>query len=300
MYAVGIINFGSLNIDHAYSITHFVRPGETLKSDAYNIYCGGKGLNQSIAAAKAGGHVLHAGMVGEGGGLLLDYLKECGVDTGAVGRTSIPQGHAIIQVSADGENGILLYGGSNFAVTKEYIDHVLDSVTAPQYVILQNEISNVPYIIAEASRRGHKVVFNASPFEETLREIDLKQIAWLMVNEIEGEALSGEREPEKIIAALQAVNPDIGVVLTLGSAGAICCNRTECVRRGIFKVPTVDTTAAGDTFTGYFVAALDSGKNLEEAILRATAGAAIAVTRKGAGPSIPSSGEVDSFITEHT
>jgi len=297
---MAIINFGSLNIDHTYSLPHFVRPGETLKSDSYNMYCGGKGLNQSVAAAKAGADVRHACMAGRGGEALTDYMAECGVDLSLMGQTETPQGCAVIQVTESGENGIFLFAGSNFELSREYIDSVFDRIDSSCYVILQNETSNVAYIISEAARRGHKVVFNASPFEAALREIDLKQIAWLMVNEIEGAEMTGETQSEAIISALSKAAPDMGIVLTLGSSGSLCCKDGRIIRQGIFPVKAVDTTGAGDTFTGYFVAALDKGSSLETAMQRAAAASAIAVTRKGAGPSIPTADEVDVFLAERS
>ena len=295
---MAVINFGSMNLDHVYSVQHFVQPGETLQSEDYHIYCGGKGLNQSVAAAHAGAKTNHAGMVGEGGDMLLRCLSENGVDTSMIGAPALPQGHAIIQVSESGENSILLFRGSNFAVTKEYIDRVLEKEKDVRFVMLQNEISEVPYIIEAASARGLQVVFNASPFEKALLEIDLTKIAWLLINEIEGACLTGETEPEKILAKLKERSPDTGVVLTLGKEGAVCMKGEEKIHQGIFKVETVDTTAAGDTFTGYFVAALDAGLPLREALQNAAAASAIAVTRPGAAPSIPYADEVAAFIRE--
>lgn len=296
---MAIINFGSLNIDHTYTMSRFVQPGETVHSAAYNIYCGGKGLNQSVAASRAGAGVTHACMVGQGGKILVDHLNECGVDTSMLKYTATAQGHAIIQVAENGENSIILFSGSNYELSREYVCSVLDTFEDSCYVILQNETSNVPFIIEEAAKRGHKVVFNASPFEASLNEIDLKNIAWLMVNEIEGAQISGETEPENIIAAIHAVSPNTGIVLTLGKEGSICCCKGEIIRQGIFTVNTVDTTGAGDTFTGFFVAALDEGRSIKEALKRAAAASAIAVSRKGAAPSIPTAAEVDVFIEEN-
>lgn len=295
---MGIINFGSMNIDHVYSMPHFVQPGETLQSGAYNIYCGGKGLNQSVAAAKAGARTIHAGMCGKGGEMLLEFLGSNQVDISFIGKPDIPQGHAIIQVSESGENSIILYPGSNYAVTKEYVDSVLDQQQERQFVILQNEISGVPYIIEAAYRKGFPVVLNASPFDASLLEIDLSKVAWLLVNEIEGGCITGETEPEAILAKLRERYPETGVVLTLGKEGSICSRGDTVIRQGIFPVNTVDTTAAGDTFTGYFIAGLDAGLALEEALRRASAASAIAVTRAGAAPSIPLAEEVTAFLKE--
>lgn len=295
---MGVINFGSMNIDHVYSMTHFVQPGETLQSGAYNIYCGGKGLNQSIAAARAGAETVHAGMCGTGGEMLLDYLKENRVDVSLVGKPDIPQGHAIIQVSESGENSIILYRGSNYAITREYIDSVFDRQSSPQVVILQNEISEVPYIIEAAYEKGFPVVLNASPFDRSLLEIDLSKVSWLLVNEIEGGCITGETEPEAVLAKLRRDYPETGVVLTLGKEGSVCAKGETVIHQGIFPVDTVDTTGAGDTFTGYFIAGLDAGLSMEESVRRAAAASAIAVTRPGAAPSIPFADEVTDFLKE--
>ena len=295
---MGIINFGSMNVDHVYSMPHFVQPGETLQSNAYNIYCGGKGLNQSVAAARAGAKTIHAGMCGKGGEMLLEFLGSNGVELSFLGKPDVAQGHAIIQVSESGENSIILFPGSNYAVTKEYVDGVLDQQQASQYVMLQNEISEVPYIIEAAYKKGFPVALNASPFDASLLEIDYSKVSWLLVNEIEGGCITGETEPEAILAKLREKYPETGVVLTLGKEGSICSKGDTVIRQGIFKVDTVDTTAAGDTFTGYFIAGLDAGLALEEALCRAAAASAIAVTRPGAAPSIPLAEEVTEFLKE--
>ena len=295
---MAIINFGSLNLDHVYTMPHFVQPGETLSAADYQIYCGGKGLNQSVAASMAGGTVLHAGMLGNGGEMLLEMLKSRGVNTDLMGRTDTPQGHAIIQVSRTGENCIILYHGSNFEMTEEYIDQVLSTAEPGSYVILQNEISNLPYIVEQAFRTGCHIVLNPSPFEESLRELDLRKISWLILNEIEAEAMTGELQPEAVFAVLKEKAPNLSVVLTLGSRGSVCCSGEERIRQEIFPVRAVDTTGAGDTFTGYFVAALDEGRSLSEAMRLAAAGSAIAVSRSGAAPSIPWREETEAFLAE--
>ena len=295
---MGIINFGSMNVDHVYSMPHFVQPGETLQSNAYNIYCGGKGLNQSVAAARAGAKTIHAGMCGKGGEMLLEFLGSNGVELSFLGKPDVAQGHAIIQVSESGENSIILFPGSNYAVTKEYVDGVLDQQQAPQYVMLQNEISEVPYIIEAAYKKGFPVVLNASPFDASLLEIDYSKVSWLLVNEIEGGCITGETKPEAILAKLREKYPETGVVLTLGKEGSICARGDTVIHQGIFAVNAVDTTAAGDTFTGYFIAGLDAGLAMEEALCRASAASAIAVTRPGAAPSIPFADEVTAFLKE--
>lgn len=287
-----IINFGSLNIDHVYSVGTFVRPGETLAAGQYNVFCGGKGLNQSIAAARAGGRVFHAGAVGQGGKMLLDMLEESGVDTSLLLHSTEPQGHAIIQVAESGENCILLFRGSNFAVTPAYVDQVFAQIQAPAYIMLQNEISCLPYIIQRASECGFTVVLNASPIDRTILELDLNQVSWLMINEIEGGQITGQEQPELILDTLAQRYPKLSVLLTLGKNGSVCQQNGVRTYQGIYPVQAVDTTAAGDTFSGYFVASLAAGRTIKQAMDQAALASAIAVTREGAAPSIPTADEV--------
>ena len=293
---MAIINFGSLNLDHVYQMPHFVAPGETLSAVDYQIYCGGKGLNQSVAAAMAGGDVRHAGMIGREGEMLLEMLQRSGADINLIGRSEMPQGHAMIQVSETGENCIILYHGSNFDVSKEYIDTVFKQISSGTYIMLQNEISNLEYIIECAAKKECHIVLNPSPYEKQLAKLDLRKLSWLILNEIEAEEMFGTQDVDAIRNAVKEKAPDLGVVLTLGSSGSVCICRGEVISQGIFPVCAVDTTAAGDTFTGYFVTALDEGKTLREAMQLASAASAIAVTRKGAAPSIPGRAEVEDFI----
>ena len=293
---MAIVNFGSLNLDHVYQMPHFVAPGETLSAGDYQIYCGGKGLNQSVAAAMAGGGVRHAGMIGREGEMLLEMLQRSGADINLIGRSGMPQGHAMIQVSETGENCIILYHGSNFDVSKEYIDTVFKQISSGTYIMLQNEISNLEYIIECAAKKGCHIVLNPSPYEKHLAKLDLRKLSWLILNEIEAEEMFGTQDVDAIRNAVKEKAPDLGVVLTLGSSGSVCICRGEVISQGIFPVCAVDTTAAGDTFTGYFVTALDEGKTLREAMQLASAASAIAVTRKGAAPSIPGRAEVEDFI----
>ena len=294
-----IVSFGSLNLDHVYSVPHFVCPGETLMSDGYKLCFGGKGLNQSVASARAGADVFHAGTAGQGGEMLPVFLRENKVDTSLMKEVPVPQGHAIIQVSPEGENCIMLYQGSNFAVDREYVDAVFSEIKGPGYVMLQNEISELAYIIDRAVSAGFEVVLNASPYNSTIDELDLGKISWLFINEIEGAAISGKSGEEDIISALQSKFENMGIVLTLGSKGCICAKGGTRLSRGIFKVPVVDTTGAGDTFTGYFVAALSKGFALEKALKYASAAAAIAVSSPGAAQSIPYMEEVEAFLLKN-
>lgn len=180
-----ILSYGSLNLDLVYQVPHFVQAGETLSSTSRTVHCGGKGLNQSIAAARAGGTVSHAGKIGGDGTVLTDILRESGVDTDFVTVGDGPSGHAVIQVDPSGQNCILLFGGCNQEITHEEIDRVLAHFQAGDYLILQNEINGLDYLMTQAARRGLRIVFNPSPIDESISRLPLGE-AWLLIfNEIE-------------------------------------------------------------------------------------------------------------------
>ena len=191
-----ILNFGSCNIDFVYTLDHIVGAGETETIEKMNIFPGGKGLNQSIALARAGASVYHAGCVGEDGEMLLSLLRENGIDVSGIKRVDGKNGHAIIQVSREGENCIFIYPGSNAMITEELADSVLDGFEKGDYIILQNEISNIDYIVKKAFQKGMLIVLNPSPCNESIKKIDLGTVSYLVLNEIEAEILSGCSEPE--------------------------------------------------------------------------------------------------------
>lgn len=282
-----IVNFGSCNIDYVYKLHHIVHVGETEHSEGRDVFPGGKGLNQSIAIAKAGATVYHAGLVGADGGLLLDTMQECGVDTSFVKKVDAPSGHAIIQVSSKGENSIFIHSGANGMITKEYVDEVLSHFEAGDLLVLQNEINNTPYIVQKAYERGMHTLINPSPIDENIEKIDFSQISYAVLNEIEGEFLTGHREPAKIISTLRARHPLLKIVLTLGDKGCMYHDGERLYYHSAYEVTAVDTTAAGDTFLGYFVAGLAIKEEPEETLQRASIAAALAVSVKGAAPSIP-------------
>ena len=282
-----IINFGSLNIDHVYSVDHFVRPGETLNSERYEVFMGGKGSNQSIALAYAGAGVCHAGKLGRDGAWLKERLQQSGVDTTFVELTDGPSGHAIIQVNKDGENAILLFGGSNRTITKVDAVRVLGHFSRGDYLLLQNEISAMPDIMKEAARMGLRLFFNPAPMHRDVLDYPLDLVDGFIVNEIEGGELSGETVPDRVLAAMQRRFPRAMTVLTLGAEGVLCAQNGRTVRVPAVKVKAVDTTAAGDTFIGYFLAELMRGAKTQAALELACRAAAICVTRPGAADSIP-------------
>lgn len=287
-----ILNFGSLNYDYVYSVDHILMPGETSATFRMETFCGGKGLNQSVALAKAGAEVWHAGMVGEDGSLLLDMCRENGVNISYIKTISGKSGHTVIQVDKNGQNNILLYGGSNRCLTREYITQVFSGFEPDDMMLLQNEVNDIDYIIDTAFQMGMKIAFNPSPYNDAVKKCDLNKISFLLLNEIEGLQISGEREPEKILKYFAKTYPNTAVILTLGKDGAVYQDGSVRLSHGIYPVKVVDTTAAGDTFTGFFLSGVLQGKMMQESLENASKASSIAVTRKGAAPSIPTLDEV--------
>lgn len=287
-----ILNLGSLNLDLVYQMPHFVRAGETLSSTAFSRNVGGKGLNQSVALARAGAQVYHAGLVGEDGELLRSCLRNAGVDVRFVKTVDQPSGHAVIQVEPAGNNCIFLYGGANQCVTVPFIQEALAPFEPGDLLVLQNEINMLPEIIQAAAQKGMQVVLNPSPVSDALKALPLEKISWFILNEIEGAELSGETQPDAILDRLTALYPHAQIVLTLGAEGSVYAGAGRRIRQAAYTVKAVDTTAAGDTFTGFFFASIASGVGVEEALRRASKASSISVTRSGAAASIPSLNEV--------
>ena len=291
-----VLNFGSMNLDYVYEVDHFVQPGETLDSHSRTIQCGGKGLNQSIALARAGVEVCHAGCIGDGGELLKAMLDDNGVDTSCIRRVEEMQGHTVIQVTPSGENAILLYGGSNRCVTEEQIRDTLGRFSEGDWLVLQNEINELPAVVNMAAERGLQIVLNPSPWNDALNRVDFSCLSWIFVNEIEAEQFTGEKDPDKAWEVIHSRYPRMSALITLGGRGSIAFRNTggtiECARQEAIRVQAVDTTAAGDTYTGYFIAGMAGGLSLKESMERAAKAAAISVTRHGAAPSIPWAKEV--------
>ena len=279
-----VLNFGSLNLDYVYQVESILIPGETQASKDRKTFCGGKGLNQSIALAKAGIPVFHAGMIGEEGDILLETCRENGVNTDFIRKIQGPGGHTVIQVDKNGQNCILIFGGSNRSITREFVDEVLSAFEKGDILLLQNEINELDYIIDQAYEKGMMIILNPSPYDKALETCD--------VNEIEGFQITGEKEPEKILAKIRELYPKAAIVLTLGGDGSVYQDETGIYRQGIYKVKAVDTTAAGDTFTGYFISSIINGMPVQEGLRLAAKASAIAVSRPGATASIPLREEV--------
>lgn len=291
-----VLNFGSMNLDYVYTVDHMVLPGETQNSQGMNTFLGGKGFNQSTALAKAGVEVYHAGLIGEEGKIFQETAKEYGISDKYIQVCDEKNGHTIIQVDKNGQNCILLYGGANRAITREFVDEVLSGFEKGDIILLQNEINELDYIIDKAYEKRMQIFLNPSPFDGALDACDLNKISCFLLNKIEGGQIAGETEPDKIIDGILANYENAKVVLTLGGDGSVYADKEKRCQQPVYKVETVDTTAAGDTFTGYFIAGLIQGKTVEETMRMCAVAAGIAVSRPGAAPSIPYMEEVEKLL----
>ena len=290
-----VLVFGSANIDRTYHVNHFVGAMETISADKMESFCGGKGFNQAIAFARAGSDVHFAGAVGVDGEMLITTLKDEGINIEHVKEANEPSGHAIIQVTPDGQNSIIILAGANASITHEDVDEVLASFDKGTLVVLQNEISSVDYIIEQAKEREMLIALNPSPFNEKVNFYDLTKVDYLLLNEVEAALLTGCSETEDMADAVHEKYPDLNVVLTLGSEGSVfVSNDGNKLTSGVLHIDAVDTTAAGDTYTGFFLSEILETGNAEAALRNAAIASGLAVSRSGASQSIPTLSEVKS------
>ena len=285
-----VLNFGSLNIDHVYQVDHIAEPGETLASRSYQVFAGGKGANQSAALARAGAPVYHAGLVGPEGQWLVDKLSALGADMRHTGRSPEPTGHAVIQVDRQGQNAIVIHPGCNGLITRDAIDVTLGDFGPGDVLLLQNEVSELPHLIRRGRERGMTVCFNPAPFDQDVRDYPIGLVDVLVVNESEARGLAGGGGD--LLAGLGARFPTAEIVLTLGSRGARYRSAARELEVAPVAVEAVDSTAAGDTFIGYYLAGVARGMDVVESLAQAARAAALCVGRPGAMDSIPACHEV--------
>ncbi|MFZ2171542.1 MAG: ribokinase [Methylococcaceae bacterium] len=288
-----VLNFGSINVDHVYTVEHFVRPGETLSCQEYRRFAGGKGLNQSIALAQAGASVYHAGKVGATDTWLKTLMEDKGVDTRFVETINAPSGHAIIQVNAAGENSIVIVGGANQLISEADVQRIVAEFGPDDYLLIQNEVNAVPQIIQSAKAKGLTIVFNPAPMNPQVLNYPLELVDILIVNETEAHSLTGESDAEKIYENFNHRYPHAAIVLTMGHEGAAYFSPQVRLHQPAEKVHVVDSTGAGDTFIGFFLAELIRTNDPKVSLAFASRAAAICVTRHGAADSIPSRKELD-------
>ena len=285
-----IYSFGSINIDHFYALAHLPAPGETLAAGGYRTGLGGKGANQSVAAARAGSKVVHIGAVGAEGAWARERMAGYGVDVAAVRVGDGASGHAIINVDAGGENAIVTFAGENRTHRADAIEAALAGARPGDLMILQNETNLQVEAAAMARALGMRVIYSAAPFEAAAVQAMLGHASILVMNA--GEAADLQRELAVGLADL----PVEGVLVTMGGDGAVWRGAGGTVQVPAFEVAVVDTTGAGDTFAGYFAAGLDQGLAVAGAMRLAAAAAAVKVGRAGTADAIPARAEVDAFL----
>jgi ribokinase len=288
-----ILVAGSANLDFVVRASHVPRPGETVLGRDLAMIPGGKGANQAVACARAGGaktRMLVALGQDSSASMLEESLRSAGVELHIVRAEKAATGVALICLSDDAENAITVAPGANAMLRAAD----MPDLGGVAYLLLQLEtpLETVLGLASQARARGIKVVLNAAP-AQTLSDELLAAVDVLIVNQDELTRIAMQQG--SVAEALSSVNVPCAVV-TLGSRGCCACDRGEFVLQPAFKVSSIDTTAAGDTFCGVLVAALNAGAALAESLRRASAAAALATTRIGAQASIPTYDEVEDFM----
>lgn len=280
---MAVFNLGSINADLFYHVPHLVKPGETLASTKHSRGLGGKGANMSVATARAAARAVHIGAVGKDGRWAVERLMEYGVDTRNIVEVSEPTGHAIIMVDPQGENAILLHPGANYTLSETHIGEALSSASETDTFLFQNETNGQVVGATLASGKGMRVVYAAAPFDPEAVQGVLPLLDMLIMNAVEAEQLSTAMNID--LTAL----PVRHIIVTLGKDGCRWVNTDLGTDQTFPAVPVtpVDTTGAGDTFTGFLVAGLDRGLPMEQAISLAQQAGAIMVTRHGTADVIP-------------
>ena len=287
-----ILNFGSINIDNVYQVSRFPEAGETISSKSYEKILGGKGINQSIAIQRAGGDVKHIGFIGDDE-WILNQILSMDMKVDFISKCYGPTGHAIIFVDESGENEIIIHPGANNQFSKSQCFEILENFTSKDtWVVLQNEINLSVEIATKAKELGFKVCYSAAPFDSDHARKMLPHIDLLAMNETE------LKELQKSLGE-NVFNLDIDMILvTLGSQGAELHLGNSTIKQSSFVNKAVDTTGAGDTFLGSFLACHNNGYVTEKSLEYAAAASSIQITRIGAAKAIPTFDEVQEFINE--
>ena len=291
-----VLVFGSCNLDYIYKVPKIVSPGETLPIRKVAVSPGGKGLNQAVALKKAGLDVAFAGNIGPDGGMLRALLDKAGVDVSLLRAADDANGQAHIQVTDTGENAILLYPGANCRATRAQIDDAIARFDPGDVLVLQNEVNELSYLIDRAFERGLRTALNPSPFAPELLQTDLDKIWLMFVNETEAAGFANGRALADFIADTRKTHPALRCVVTLGAAGSVYFDKDAVLRQAAFPADPVDTTCAGDTFTGYFTETLLRTGDPAAALRRASAASSVVISRIGAAGMIPSAEEVDRVL----
>ena len=291
---MAVFNLGSINIDLVYALDHFPRPGETLAAGEYMRLPGGKGANQSVALAAAGADVFHIGAMNGDDDWLSQHLSNAGVHINPLQFSDMPSGHAIVMVDPSGENQIILFPGANQAIDMAKATDALSQANNGDWALLQNETNGGAEFVAAAKARGMNIAYAAAPFDAEVTLSLLSHVDLLMVNAVEA---------AELMAATGGDEASLGVdhlVITLGGDGAKYIGLEGVKEQSAFDVNVVDTTGAGDCFTGYFLAGLDGGLDVASSLSLASAASALQVTKHGAAAAIPSRQDVDMFLKENS
>tara|TARA_B100001750_G_scaffold52282_1_gene39753 strand:- start:10463 stop:11326 length:864 start_codon:yes stop_codon:yes gene_type:complete len=285
---VKILNFGSINKDFVYLVENFVQSGQTISSKKYEVFLGGKGLNQSVALAHSGANIYHAGCINKNDDSIIIQLNKWGVNTDNIIKVEDPTGHAIIQVNDNGENSIIIHGGANHSISSEQIENTLNKFKSGDILVLQNEINKIEEIINRGYEIGMKIFLNPAPFTKEIINYPLQKLDTLIFNESEGFGLSsGEQDKTKILKYLSKKYPSTKLLLTLGKKGSIYIYNNKVIEIPANKVNSVDTTAAGDTYIGYFISSYYKNNEVKESMEIASKAASISTTKMGGAISIP-------------
>lgn len=285
-----IYNLGSINIDHVYRLHHLPQPGETLSAESLKLGLGGKGANQSVAAARAGAKVVHLGAISASDDWVIAQLEASDIDTSRIARLpDQPTGHAIIMVDDTAENSIIILAGANHEIPCEMLAEAMATIGPDDLLIMQNETNQQMEAARIARAAGARVLYSAAPFELEALEAVLPYISIIALNSVEAAGL---------FAAMGEDIPVDGLLITHGAKGAEYrdLKTGKVSRQAAFAVTAVDTTGAGDCFAGWFAAELDRHETLPIALRHASAAAAVQVTGQGAADAMPGRDEVLSFI----
>jgi len=301
-----IVVIGSSNVDLIMKMDHLPEKGETVtNADFFQVY-GGKGANQAVAAARAGGDVAFVSSVGEDAYTpqMLKNYKNDSIDTRFVfEEAGIASGHALIMIGDQGDNYLSVAPGANYKLTPERVDQALPVFEEAGIIVMQYEIpeETIKHVIDLANTRNIPVLMNFAP----ARQFDfsyIPKIDILVLNEVEAGFLAGmkvknEQDAEK--AAVKLIEQGVEkVIITLGAQGAFVLTNEEKIAVPAFNVNAVDTTAAGDTFCGAYAVATAEGMISRAALQFASAAAALSVTKMGAQPSAPSRTEIEDFLKQ--
>lgn len=294
-----LVNLGSLCVDNVYHVQNIARAGETVNSLGHEVHPGGKGLNQSLAAARAGAEVVHVGCIGSDGGSLVDVLSGSGVDVSYIRTFESPSGSAVIQVDAHGQNAIFITGGANRLVSRDQVDTAIELLDSDDWLLLQNEINDLNYVLDAAEAHGANTAFNVAPVDGRESEYSYSAVSMLILNEIEAGALAQTDDHLQAFTTLRSSYPETQIILTLGREGLRYALGNKTLELPAFDVEVIDETAAGDAFIGFYMAAVLRAESTYISLREASAAGALAVTKTGAATSIPYREDVENFIATH-